>query len=458
MEDKMPVTEKLAQYAVDTKYDDIPEKTIQYAKELALSNIASMTWASTLPAGKIVIGMVKEMGGTPEAGVIGGGFKTSAVNATLANGSFAHTAEWEGDSRPEMVGAMTIFPVVFPLGEKLGLSGKDVLEAAIVAHEIQARIGLACLPATERGFFAVPVFGNFGAAAATAKLLKLDVGQVTTAISIAASQAAGTLRQHSTMAHFVETGFACRNGVMAAMLAREGINADTNILEDSDRGVGFCTAVAGKEGFHIEKLTESLGREFRTDFIDTKHYACHSQQQRPIEAVLHLLKKHDISYDDIASVEVEVNQGIAHEVGLIDPPDGEHTRVSIYHGIAAAMLEGKIGLDTFTEEKRVSPKFKEARSKVKLTIHPEWPNNWPEGYDIITARLKDGKEYSTKWETFKGYHKTPLSREDLIAKFKDGTRNVLSPSQADRVMELVLNLEKVNDVSELMNILAFPSQ
>ena len=215
----MSVTEQVARFAVDANLNDIPQKTVQYAKQLALSNLGSMIWGSTLSAGRIVTKFVRDIGGTSEAGVIGGGFKTSLPNAALANGNFAHAAEWEGDSRPEMVGVMTVFPVVFPVAEKTGASGKEVLAAAIIAHEVQSRIGLACLPATGRGFFAVPVFGNFGAAVAAARLLKLNPEQIGNAFGLVVSQAAGTLRHHSTMTHFVETGFACRNGVVAALLA-----------------------------------------------------------------------------------------------------------------------------------------------------------------------------------------------------------------------------------------------
>lgn len=450
----MSVTEKLARFVVDTGYDDLPQRTVQYAKELALSNLGSMVWGSTLPAGKIVTRLIKEMGGTPEAGVIGGGFKTSAPNAALANGNFVHAAEWEGDSRPEMVSLMTIFPVVFPLAEKVGASGKDVLEAAITAHEVQSRIGLACLPATGRGFFAVPVFGNFGAAIVGAKLLKLDVEPIKVALSIAASQAAGTLRQHSTMTHFVETGFACRNGVMAAILAKEGLNADTNILEDNNHGVGFGSAVAGKEGYHIEKVTEGLGKQFRVNLVDTKNFPCHSLQQRALEAALLLVKENNIAYEAVETVEVEMKPGVAHEVDLPDPPDGEHTRVSVQHGVAGVLLEKKVERDTFTKEKLVDPRFKEARRKVKAIIHPEWQDG-PD-FEIVTIKLKDGKKHSLKRDTWRGYHTSPLTTEELTVKFKDATADSLSPGQIDRSIELVLNLETLKDVSELMKIVTFP--
>jgi len=452
----MTVTEQVAGFVVDTDFNDIPPKTVQYAKELALCNLGSMIWGSTRPAGQIVTKFVRDIGGTPEVGVIGGGFKTSLPNAALANGNFAHSSEWEGDSRPEMVGVMTVFPVVFPVAEKAGASGQDVLAAAIIAHEVQSRIGLACLPATGRGFFAVPVFGNFGATVATAKLLKLNVNQILNAFGIVASQAAGTLRHHSTMTHFVETGFACRNGVTAALLAGEGINADTNILEDGALGLGFGSAVTGKEDYHIEKVTAGLGKEFRFDLLDTKVFPCHSLQQRPLEAALHLVKENSIASDDVASVEVEMSPGAVHELDLLEPPDAEHTRVSLQHGIASVLLENRADRHVFTEDKRVDPKFKETRKKVKLIARPDWTTPWPEGFDVVTIKMKNGQEHSVKWEAWRGYHGTPMTVDEVMAKYRDGTAEVLSKAQADRSIELVLNLDKVKDISELAKIITFP--
>jgi 2-methylcitrate dehydratase PrpD len=431
----MTVTEQVAKYVADASLKDIPQKTVQYAKELALCNLASMTWGSTLPAGRIVTKFVRDMGGTPEGGVIGGGFKTSLPNAALANGNFAHAAEWEGDSRPEMVGVMTVFPVVFPVAEKIGASGKDVIEAAIIAHEVQSRIGLASLPATGRGFFAVPVFGNFGATVATAKLLKLNVEQICHAFGLVASQAAGTLRHHSTMTHFVETGFACRNGVTAALLAGEGINADANMLEDTDLGLGFGSAVAGKGDYVIEKVTAGLGKEFRFNLLDTKVFPCHSLQQRPLEAALYLVSKHNINYDDVESVEVEMSPGGVHELDRAEPPDAEHSRVSLQHTIAGILLERRADRHIFTEEKRVDSRYREARGKVKLTPRPEWTASWPDGYDIVTIRLKNGQEHSAKWEAWRGFHKTPMTADELRAKFLEGTGEVLSRARADRAIE-----------------------
>jgi len=192
----MTVSETLARFVTNTGYRDIPEKSVQYTKDLILSVIGSMLWASTLPAGKITVKLVKEWGGTHEVGVIGCGFKTSLPNATLAAGTFAHASEWEGDSRPESVGMLSIAPAVLTLGEKYGISGKDILEALIVAHEVQARIGLSALTATDRGFFSVPVFGTFGAAIVGAKVLKLTEKQSPEHRRIAGGRHYTPVRQH----------------------------------------------------------------------------------------------------------------------------------------------------------------------------------------------------------------------------------------------------------------------
>ena len=453
----MTITETLARYVVDTSYDDLPPKTTRYAKELALVVLGSALWGSTLRAGKIVAKIIKDMKAAPEAGVLGSGFKTTLPEAALAGGTFTHAAEWEGDSRPEMVGVMPIFPAVFPLAEKLGSSGKEVIAAAIIAHEVSSRIGLACLPATDRGFFAVPVFGNFGAAIASAKLMKLSLEQVLVAIGLAASQAAGTLRQHDSMAHYVETGFPCRNGMVAALLARAGFTADMNILEDTNHGVGFCTAVAGKEGFRIEKVTEGLGKENRFELLDTKHFPCHSYQQRAIEAAMDVMARNNIEYGDIESVTVEMKPSFVRQLDMPDPTNMEYARVSVQHGIAGAILGKKVGVDTFTDMAAAASDFKEARAKVKLVARPEWEKHGLKDFEIVTIKLKNGKQFtSPKWESWRGHHTTPFTREETIAKFRDATGDILSPKQIERAIELVLDLDKQKTVNELMKILTFP--
>lgn len=451
----MTVSETLAKFVISTRYSDIPDKSIQYTKNLVLSVLGSMLWASTLPAAKITLKLVKEWGGTPEAGVIGCGLKTSLPNAAFADGTFAHASEWEGDSRPEGVGMLSIVPAVLVLGEKYSISGKDMIETLVVAHEVQARIGLSALPATDRGFFSVPVFGTFGAAIVGAKLLKLSEKQIPIALSISASQAAGCIRQSGTMSHFIETGFSARNGLVAAQLAKEGLTAEVDIFEDKKKGIGFGTTAAGKGEFHPERITEGLGASYRIELIDTKHYPCHSYQQRALDGVLDIITKNKLSYKDIESVLVETTPLVIHELDLLDPVDGENARFSIQHGVAGAILEGKVGRDTFTDKTAIDPKFKEARRKVKLVVRAA-SGDAHQMADVVTVTLKDGKKFSTSVKSWHGHYTSPLNREELIGKFKDATNGILSNNQLEQVIQFVLGLENMNNITKLMDIINNP--
>ncbi|MBI2906928.1 MAG: MmgE/PrpD family protein [Chloroflexi bacterium] len=449
----MGVTEKLAQFMVDTSYGDFPEKTLSYAKRLALSSLGTTLWASAWPASKIVSKLVREMGGTPEAGVVGAGFKTSAVNAALANGTIGHAAEWESSSFPDGGSAMALFPVVFALGEKLRLSGRDVLQGTIVGHEVQSRIGLACAPfSRERGYLNLSLFGSLGAAAAAAKLLGLDVERSRMALGIAASHTGGYSRQASTMTHYLETGLSCSEGLMAAMLAKEGFTADKDILEDADYP-GFGTHIAGEGRYDTEKVLKDLGNPFRIEAIAMKGHPCCNFQHRILDGTLQLINEHNISCDEVERVEAEVSPSTPQFVDRPDPAGGEEARFSIYHGVAAALLERRIGASTFTDEKALDPVFREAGRKLKLVVHPEWERGVFTGVNIVTIKLKDGREFSTTVEKPKGDPGVPFTTEELIARFEGCAEGILAGEQVNRAIELILDLENLKDVSELMEIL-----
>jgi len=225
-----------------------------------------------------------------------------------------------------------------------------------------------------------------------------------------------------------------------------------NIFEDTKHGVGFGTAVAGREGYEIEKVTKDIGNPFRVELIDTKHYPCHSQQQRALDGTLQLVNEHDIPYEEVDSVEIVLKSDV-HEIDLLNPPDGEGSRFSIQHGIAGAILEHSVGRNTFTDAKAVDLKFGEARRKVKLIIPSK-----PVDADTITIKLKSGKQYSTSVKSWKGHYTSPLTTEELTAKFKDAATGILRNSQLEQVIQLVLGLEKVKNISKLTDIINNPAK
>ena len=444
----MVVAKELAEFICKNKYSDFDSAVVKHTKNLILSGIGMTLAGSKMRAGQAMINYVRECGAPPEAGVMGAGFRTSAEYAALANGSTSHATEYEDVGFPEVIYTCAIFPVALALGEKLGLSGKDIIQLNVMGYEVQSSLSLTCLAASKRGFQIASIFGCIGAAAMTAKALGLGVDETIMALSLAASQACGLQQQTGTGGHLYESGLCGRNGISAAVLAKYGLTGRPDIFEIPG---GFCDAVAGTTG---PKIT--LG-EFRIRNCGYKNYPCCFLQQNAINGVLELIEEHDISADDVDSIRADISPALARAVRYQHPANDEEARFSLPHSIAACFLDKEITLDCYTEEKARDKRYHEFREKVTLVVHPEWERPGLSGADVpIVIRLKNGKEYqkicpSTDVALF-------LSDEEIMANYMERACRVLSRRQAEKAARLVLTLEEAKDISELMGILTFPKK
>jgi 2-methylcitrate dehydratase PrpD len=308
-------TQEIAAWLHRMSYSDLDADLIDYAKLLALSHLGMTAAGAAMPFGQIVNKYVRELKCPAEAGVIGGGFRTLTEYASLANGAFSHITELEDDSFPDGLYSCGAWPTIFALGEKLKLPGKDLLEAFILGYEVASRIGVASQQAIIAGYLNAAGCLTIGSAAMAAKLLKLDVEETTWALSIAASQATGIARQTGTGAHLVESGYAGRNGISAAMLAKLGFTGSPTILEG--RG-GFMDLWTQLPDFDLP-----LGEGFRVMEIGIKKYPCCYLMQRNIDGVLDLIAEHDIAWENVASVEHEINHTVSLYLKYPQPETGE---------------------------------------------------------------------------------------------------------------------------------------
>jgi 2-methylcitrate dehydratase PrpD len=285
-----------------------------------------------------------------------------------------------------------------------------------------------------------------GATAAAAKLLKLNIEQTMMAFGIAASLASGLDANSLSMTKALHFGNAARNGIVAATLAGEGFTANPEILDDP---LGFSHTFAGG-GYHVEKLTKELGNPFKliSDGPLLKKYPGCGGSHRALDAVLQLAEEHNILYEQVDSVEVEESSFNSETLKYSQPDTGYQAECSMEYVVAAAILDKKIVLGTFSDETIRDPKMKKAMKKVKVVVHPEWPPGAK--FDTpVTIKLRDGSVYTKQIDTLR------VSSSELATKYRDCAQKVLSPAQIKRSMELVLNLEHLNNVKELMQILTF---
>jgi 2-methylcitrate dehydratase PrpD len=447
----MGTTRDIAEFAYKTTFNNFDSDLVKHVKNVLLSGVGMTLAGVNTGAGKAVISYVKECAAPQEAGVLGAGFRTSAEYAALANGTTSHSTELEDDIMPELIYSVGIFPGVFALGEKLHVSGKEVIEASIIAWDIAAKLSLPVIrPLLRRGGVA-PSFCTIGVAAASAKLLKLGLKETTMAISISASHTSQLiLGQTGSDSHLFEAGLAGRNGIASAMLAKYDLTGQPDIFETP---MGFLRGVAG-EAYSVPKL----GAPYRAMNIGIKKYPCCFLEMHIIDGFIELIEAHKISADDVESVQVDVSSGFANTVRFHHPKDEEEARFSLPHSIACCFLDKEPWIESYSTERVNHPQVIAFRDKVKMVVQPEGIDSESVGgREVpISIRLKDGTEYRKVCPKYTD----PLmvSDEEVMDKYMKCASRVLSQSRAEHVAETVLSLDKVQDISELMTLLTFPDK
>ena len=240
----MGATEKIARFIVDTSFEDIPRDVIEKAKRTALDCVGAALAGVGEPVSQTITGYVTKLGGPAQASVFGAGVKVSVADAALANGCIAHALDYDDCGVKIGHPSVLVLPAVLSLGEHLGASGKDILTAYVIGLEIEGKLALhADFKLMQARLNHQTWYGSIGAAAACAKLLKLDVEKTRMALGIAANFACGLSANHGSMAGAMAAGNACRNGVIAALMAQAGITANPNIIEAKN---GFYDTLVGR--------------------------------------------------------------------------------------------------------------------------------------------------------------------------------------------------------------------
>jgi 2-methylcitrate dehydratase PrpD len=453
----MGVTEQLATFVVETVSADVPFEAYARAKEAMLDGLGCALVGAPTPSGKIITQYVRERSEVPRAGLIGGGFKTSAPLAALANATLAHALDFD-DVNWSMSGhpSVPLLPAVLALGQEIHASGPEVLLAYTLGFEVETKIGLGINPRHyDLGWHATSTLGTLGAAAACARLLRLDVEKTRMALGIAASTAAGLRQNFGTMTKPLHPGQAAMNGVTAAQLAQLGWTADANILEAP---YGFCQLYAGTDQYNLDHIVKRLGNPFEllATGVVIKQYPCCAFTHRALDGVLTLVQQHQLRADDVVSVECQVGRPSLEVLIHTRPQTGLEGKFSMQYCLAAALLDQRVGLLSFSDEKVRRLTAQQLSERVTMTLHPEAQHTGSRGEELpvlVAVTLKDGKTVSITVQYPKGHPANPLSTVALQDKFEDCAYGVLERPDIRQVIELVQDMEQVENIGRLMDVL-----
>src|SRR5437588_1063073 len=239
-------TADLARFCARLQYEDLSEKVRERVRFLLLDHLAVTLRGSTLPSSLVGYQMLEQMaiGSTKTATIFGRQERAEATWASLANGIAAHGLEMDDvENRSSLHPGVVVFPAVLALAEQIGSQPADFYSAVIAGYEVTLRVGAALNPASsyERGFHPTAVCGTLGAAASSARLLRLSPEQTNMALGIAGSMAAGSMAylHDGAWTKRLHPGWASHAGIMAARLAAAGFVGPSAILESR---YGFLSA------------------------------------------------------------------------------------------------------------------------------------------------------------------------------------------------------------------------
>ncbi|MDH4264664.1 MAG: MmgE/PrpD family protein [Deltaproteobacteria bacterium] len=447
----MEVAEKFAKFITHTEYMDMDPSVIDYVKKLTLKQVMGMLVGSAAPTSKKVIRYVMENSGKPESGVYGCGFRADAGNAALINGFFGHASEMEDDQFPGGgISDVTTWPALLTAAEKWKLSGKEIIVALYVGQEIQNRIAMWASVGTDGiGICNLPFIGIYGATASCARALELSEEETKASLGLAMVQGLGYMHTWGTDAHFWESATVCRNGVVNAMLAKDGMTSNPVIEKCLDMLTG------GDKNIEFRKMTEGLGKApFYTNNTWIKKWGFCFFTHNFVDVLTDLMTKNGLKYEDVGEVVLHFDP-LRNVVDRAEPKSAEDSRFSTQHILAYQMIHGECGLDTCTEEAVKDSRIAEARKKIKVVYHPEYPHRYFAGEGRIDLKLKNGKMLTGAMDQPYGGPKYPLTMDQVVDIYRKYLKGILSEKHIERTKDIILNLENEPDIKELSDICTF---
>ena len=446
----MQTTRQIADYVHGFQSAAIDPIVLERAKDLSISSLGSAVVGARMGVSRLLADYAQEEGGRPEATVIGQPFRTSAQWAAALNCTASHCTELEDVAWPDATYTCFLIPTVYSLGESLGASGRQVLEALTLGFEVASRPGviLADAGGVARGWLTGALLGVVGVAAAASRLMGHDYAATANALAVAASFGAGLNRQTGSGAHVVEPGFAGRNGIMAARLAALGLTGNPTIMEGR---AGYWDAIAGQQQIDFDLGT---GSDFRIMQVGMKKYPCCYLTQRIIDGVLDMVAEHRLSADDVVRVEIGVNRIFPQILKYPEPGNAEEARFSLPHIIASAISGETMSVETFTEEKVRDPRLVAQRSKVVMTTHDDWGNAQLGESNTISMTTRDGRVLERLCTTARGDPANPLGRDELLTRFVRMSDGLMPGTTGSQAAETLARAETLDDVGPLMRLFA----
>ena len=437
------LVEKLANFALEVPKAPAPVR--HEVSRAAFNWMGCAVGGSRRDAVRIALKAVQAISGPPQACVLG-----SLAMLDCSNAAFVNCIASSVDAFDDTDATLMLHPTspvasaALAVAELVGASGAAFLDALLVGMEIEYRLcaTLARPPARPRiGFYLSGLTGCVGAAAASARLLGLDEERTIGALTVAATGAAGFQEALSSMCCPFVPANASRNGVFAALLAREGYHGSRSTL-DGKRG--FVRVFS--EEPDLAAAVDGLGSKFLLETITYKPYPCGIVIHPALDACLDVLADPRFSPAQVENIKLTVNPLTVTLTGhQPTPADGLEAQVSAHHWVAATLVNGHAGIQNCEPASFSDPRIAELRRRVELS-----PDNRVRRDEVIAEfRLRDGVVIERHIDHCRGSILRPMTDQDLKAKFLSYGAPILAGPALQQLVEAAWEISDLENLQHL---------
>jgi 2-methylcitrate dehydratase len=451
------VSHRLARWVHDLKYEDIPANVVEAAKRILLDSMACCLGGHHSHDARLAGKVIRELGGKPDATIIGSTERTNVYNAALLNAIQIRSMDyndiyWKEDpSHPS-----DIIPAGIAVGELAGKSGKDLLTTIVIGHEIEMRLCEFSHPGIrERGWHHATLTA-FVSPLVAGKMLDLTVDQLAHATAVAACRsftlgavAAGKLSMMKNTADPMAT----HTGVLAALLAREGYTGTIQIYEGKE---GLYQELGGN--FETELLFDGLGKDWRVPDISFKAFPTEFLTQSPVTAALKLVKEKNVRWEDIEEVKVfTIHRAvdILADPSKYHPAEKETADHSMPYCVGAAIMDRMVTPLQFLPERIADQKLIDFIQHIKVEADDELEAKFPKLQPSrVEFKMKSGENLIMSVDFAKGDPREPMTQEDLMDKFYGLTKPHTTDEHRKNIAADIAQLEKIDHIETFVASLA----
>lgn len=453
------IATQIAEVAVNTKFENLPEEAVVKAKTLTLDVLASMLGTRDVISSTIAREIAEELGGPAEATIVGSKDKVAAPNAAFANAIQCYGLDFVDDHNESNAHpSPATFPASMALSEMLHRSGKEYIEAVSLGNEVVCRMGTAYLgDMYYQGFHPTSTCGTMGAAVSAAKLMKLDEQKTIYAQGIAGSMVAGLMAWNTegSFTKRLQAGHPAMNSIIAARMAEKGFNGPSDIFESKD---GLLHAYSFHDHYDAKYITEGLGEDWTFTKSSIKVYPCCRYSGGHLDACLEIVEKYHPNAEDIEKIEIRSSKYTMHllaEPCKWAPRNIVDLQFSMPYQAAIAFKNGKFTVDELNTDYINDELVKRLIAATTVTMDDEFERRYPAHYSsAVTITMKDGTQYSATVDDPKGDWRNPVTYEDVVNKFRYLANRTYKgdTERTEKIVDFVNHLEEQPDMAKLMEL------